>query len=67
MIVKLFSLSVGTEDVDNLVLIELLHLVTSWSEILARIELTRLVSEYLADSGCHCETGVRVDVDLADC
>ena len=64
---ELFSLSVGTENVDDLVRIELLHLVTCRSEVLARVELTRLVSEYLADSGCHCKTGVRVDVDLADC
>jgi len=48
------------------VLVELLHLVAGWSEVLSWVELTWLLGEDLADSGGHGETGVRVDVDLAD-
>ena len=47
--------------------VKLLHLVTCRSEVLARVELTRLLSEDLADGCGHCKTAVGVDVDLAYC
>ena len=62
---ELLSLAVRSEDVDDLVHIELLHLVAGGAAVLAGIELTRLLNEDLADGSSHCETGVGVDVDLA--
>ena len=62
----LFGLSVGTEHVDDLVHVKLLHLVTGRSEVLPRIELAGLLVEDLTDGGGHCKTAVGVDVDLAD-
>ena len=53
---KLLSLAVGTKNVNDLVLVELLHLVTGWSEVLSWVELTWLLGEDLADSGSHSET-----------
>ena len=58
--------SVGTEDIDDLVLVELLHLVAGGSEVLPGIEFAGLGGKHLADCGCHGETGIGVDVDLAD-
>ena len=60
------GLSVGAEDIDDLVLIELLHLVAGGSQVLTRVELTGLVVEDLADGCGHCKTAIGVDVDLAD-
>ena len=48
-------------------LVELLHIVASRSEVLAWVELSWLLSEYLADSCSHCKTAVGVDVNLANC
>ena len=45
------GLAVGAEDVDDLVLIELLHLVTGGTEVLAGIKLAGLLIEDLADGG----------------
>lgn len=47
-------------------LVEFLHLVAGRAEVFARVELTGLGGEHLADSGCHGQTAVGVDVDLAD-
>ena len=57
---------VGTEDVDNLVHVHLLHVLASGLEILTGIEVTGVLVEVLADGGGHGETAVGVDVDLAD-
>ena len=64
---RLFCLSVGTENVHDLVGIELLHLVTGRSQILPRVEFARFLIEYLADGCSHGKTGIGIDVDLADC
>ena len=58
---------VRTKHLLNLMDVELLHVVTRRTEILAWIELCGLVSEDLTNSCCHGETRVRVDVDLANC
>ena len=47
-------------------LIELLHVVASGSEVLAGVELTGLLNEDLADGSGHGQTRVGVDVDLAN-
>lgn len=47
-------------------LVEFLHLVAGRAEVFARVELTGLGGEHLADSGCHGQTAVGVDVDLAN-
>jgi len=62
----LFSLSVRSKHVDDLVHVHLLHVVTSRTEVLTRVELTWLLSESLTDSSRHSQTRVRVDVDLAN-
>ena len=64
---RLAEVVVGTEDVDNLVHVHLLHVLASGLEILTRIEVTGVLVEVLADGGGHGETAVGVDVDLADC
>ena len=63
----LSCLTVGTEDVLDLVLIHLLHLLTGGLQILAGIEVSGILGEVLADGCGHGKTAVRVDVDLADC
>ncbi len=62
----LFGFAVGTEHVDDFVLVKLLHLVAGRAEVFAGVELTGLVVEDLADSGGHGQTGVGVDVDFAN-
>ena len=62
----LSQLAVRTEHVDDFVLVQLLHLVASRTQILARVELSGLLGKYLADSSRHGQTRVRVDVNLAD-
>ena len=47
--------------------VHLLHLLTCRLEILARIEVLRMLSKMLTDGSGHCKTAVRVDVDLAYC
>lgn len=53
---KLFSLPVAAENIDNLVGIELLHLVTGRTAVFARVELCRLLVEDLTDGGGHGKT-----------
>lgn len=62
---RLLSLAVGAENVDDLVLVELLHLIAGRSEVLARIEDTWLLVEDAADGRGHGKTGIGIDVDLA--
>ena len=62
----LFSFAVGTKHVDDLMLVELGHQVTCRTAVLTRIELTRFLCEYLTNGGGESQTGVRVDVDLAN-
>ena len=65
-LVELSKLVVAAEHVDNLVLVHLLHHVACRTAVLTWVELSRLLCEYLAHSGCEGKTRVRVDVDLAD-
>ena len=44
------ELSVRTEHIHNLVDVHLLHVLTSGLQILTRIEVSRMLSEVLADS-----------------
>ena len=53
---RLLSLVVRAENLLNLVDVELLHIVTSRTEVLTWIELCWLLSEYLAYSSCHSQT-----------
>ena len=53
---RLLCLTVRTEYILNLVDVLLLHILTSWTEVLTWVELSWLVSEYLTDSRCHGET-----------
>ena len=66
--IRLFVVSVsgGAENVDDFVLVESGHAVTSRSEVLSRVELSRFVVEDFTDAGGHGKTGIGVDVDLAD-
>ena len=45
--------------------VHLLHALARRAEVLARIEVARILGEVLADRSRHRETGVGVDVDLA--
>lgn len=66
LLVELSQLAVRSENLFDLVLIELDHEVTSRSAVLTRVELTRFLSEYLTYGCCEGQTRVRVDVDLAN-
>ena len=56
----LSQLAVRTEHIHNLVDIHLLHVLTSGLQILTRIEVSRMLSQVLADSSSHSQTRVRV-------
>lgn len=66
LLVELSQLAVRSENLFDLVLVELDHEVTSRSAVLTRVELTRFLSEYLTYSCSEGQTRVRVDVDLAN-
>ena len=48
--------AVGTEYVHNLVDVHLLHILTSWLQILTWVEITWMLSEVLAHSCRHGKT-----------
>ena len=52
----LCELAVRAEYVHNLVDVHLLHVLTCWLEVLTWVEVSRMLSEVLADSSCHGET-----------
>ena len=52
------QLVVRTQNVDNLVLVQFLHVVASRTQIFTRVELCRLLSKYLANSSRHSQTRV---------
>ena len=56
----------ASENGFDFVLVEFFHFVTSRSEVFARVKFSRLGSHYFANCSGHCETAVRVDVDLAN-
>ena len=60
------DLVVAAEDIDDLVLNKSLDVLSCRLQILSRIEVLRMLIEVLTDRACHCQTEVRVDVDLAD-
>ena len=60
-------LAVGAENIDHLVCDHLLYFVACNREICARVENGGVVCENTADSGCHGETDIGVDIYLADC
>ena len=60
------ELAIASEHIHNLVDVHLLHVLAGGLQILARIEVSRMLSQVLADGSSHGETRVRVDVDLAD-
>ena len=62
----LAGFAVGAEDVDDLVDVHLAHLLAGRLEVLARVEVARVLGEVLADGTGHRQAGVGVDVDLAD-
>ncbi len=49
----LLGLAVGAEHVDDLVLVEALHLVAGGTQVFARVELAGLLHEHLAHGGGH--------------
>ena len=53
---KKLSFVVRTKHLLNLMDVELLHVVTCRTEVLTWVELSRLVSEYLANSCSHSKT-----------
>ena len=57
---------VRAEDVDDLVFVELLERLTSWTEVLTWVKFSWVFSEDLTYSSGHSQTTIRVDVDLAD-
>ena len=57
----------GTENIDDLVHVELFELVAGGAEILAGIEFSGLGGEHFAHFCRHRQSAVGVDVDFADC
>ena len=62
----LLRLAGAAEDVDQLVLDHFLDVVAGGLEVLARIEVIRMLDEVGADGAGHGQTQIGVDVDLAD-
>ncbi len=62
----LLGFAVAAKHLDNLVLVELGHLVACRTTILAWVELARFLVEYLAHCSSECQAAVAVDVDLAN-
>jgi len=62
----LSQFAVGTQHIHNLVNVHLLHVLTGRLQVLARIEMIRMLSQILAHSSRHGQTRVRVDIDLAN-
>ena len=61
------SLTVRSENILDLMSNHILNRLTSRLEVLARIEVIRVLSKVLTDVTCHSKTDIGVDVDLADC
>ena len=65
-LVEVGQFVVRAQHFNNLVLVLLLHVVASGTEVLAGVKFTRLFGKYLTDGSGHGQAGVRVDVDLAN-
>lgn len=57
----------GTENIDDLMHVELFELVAGGAEILAGVEFSGLGGEHFAHFCRHSQSAVGVDVDFADC
>ena len=57
---------IASKNVNDLVSNHFLNSLTSRFQVLARIEVIRMLSKVLADVTCHSKTDIGVDVDLAD-
>ena len=62
----ILELVVGSEDFLDLVDVHRLHRISCGGEVLARIEVARVLRKVLADCRGHGQAGVAVDVDFAD-
>ena len=62
----LSQLAVRTKYIHDLVDVHLLHVLASGLQVLARIEVIRMLSQILTDSSSHSQTRVRVDVNFAN-
>ena len=61
------DLVVRTENVYDLMSYHVLDGLSCRLQVLARIEVRWILGKILTDVSCHCETDIRIDVDLADC
>ena len=59
------SLAVAAQNVHDLVSYHVLNSLTSRLQVLARIEVIRMLSHVLTDGSSHSQTDIGVDVDLA--
>ena len=66
ILVELSELVVRSQHVSDLVLVHLLHLITSRTTVFTWVELTRFLVEYTTNGGSEGQTRVRVDIDLAN-
>ena len=62
---QILDLSVRSENIYDLMSYHILYSLSCRLQILTRVEVLRMLCEVLADVSCHCETDIRVDVDLA--
>ena len=62
----ILCLAVAAQNIDQLVGNHVLDSLTSRLQVLARVEVIRMLSEVLADRGGHGQTNIGVDIDLAD-
>ena len=59
-------LAVGSEHLGDLVRNDVFDILAAVTDVLSGIEVVRMSHEVLADTGCHAEAEIRVDIDLAD-
>ena len=58
LLVSASELAIRTKNVNDLVDVHLLHVLASWLQLLTWVEVTRVLSQVLADSSSHGETRV---------
>ena len=58
---------VAAQNIDNFMLVKLLHIVSCRTKIFTRVKLCRFLHKCLADCSSHCKTWVWINVDLANC
>ena len=62
----ILCLAVAAQNIDQLVGNHVLDSLTSRLQVLARVEVIRMLSEVLADRSGDSQTNIGVDIDLAD-